>query len=193
MSKHATVTRLRRHMYKRLDLYSEDKAKLHLLCKLLRNECEIKNTTAIPSSLTVTDTKQNINRSLVNISDEALSFFEVLHDSVRQLQGPHALSKHGASVLNVVKSHILSDNNIQQQFRKCFGTDDDINVINILYNDCVNRYLAVSNNQFRKSLVHTMRSKKTAAHRVEIAKTKTTCGKECDAKKQKKMENICSM
>ena len=45
----------------RLDLYSEDNLKLHLLCKLLRSECEIKNTTAIPSSLTVTDTKQNIN------------------------------------------------------------------------------------------------------------------------------------
>ena len=38
MSKHATVTRLRRHMYKRMDLYREDKSKLHLLCKLLRSK-----------------------------------------------------------------------------------------------------------------------------------------------------------
>ena len=85
MSKHATVTRLRRHMYKRVDLFSEEKSKLHLLCKLLRSECEIKNTTSIPSSLTVTDTKQNTDRSLVNISDEALSFFELLHNSLCQL------------------------------------------------------------------------------------------------------------
>ena len=38
MSMHATVTRLRRHMYKRMDLYREDKSKLHLLCKLLRSK-----------------------------------------------------------------------------------------------------------------------------------------------------------
>ena len=141
----------------------------------------------------MTDTKQNINRSLVNISDEALSFFELLHNSVCHLQGPHALTKHEAGVLNVVKSHTLLDTNIQQQFTNCFDTDDDINIINILYNDCVIRYLAGSNNQFRKSLVHKMRSKTSAAHRVEIAKVKTTCGKESEAKKQKKVENTCSM
>ena len=38
MSKHATVTRLRRHMYNRMDLYREDTSKLHLLCKLLRSK-----------------------------------------------------------------------------------------------------------------------------------------------------------
>ena len=107
-------------MYKRMDLYSEEKSKLHLLCKLLRSECEITNTTAIPPSLTVTDTKQNINRSLVNISDEALSFFELLHNSLCHLQGQNALTKHGASVLTVVKSHILSDTNIQQFTQSVF-------------------------------------------------------------------------
>ena len=38
MSMHATVTRLRRHMYNRTDLYREDTSKLHLLCKLLRSK-----------------------------------------------------------------------------------------------------------------------------------------------------------
>ena len=52
----------------------------------------------------------------MNISDEALSFFELLHNSVCHLQGPHALTKHGAGVLNVVKSHTLLDTNIQQQY-----------------------------------------------------------------------------
>ena len=76
---------------------------------------------------------------------------------------------------------------------KCFSNDDDINVINVLCHDCVNSYLAVSNNQFRKALVHDLKFKKTASHKVEIAKVKTTSDKETEPKKQKRMANICNI
>ena len=89
-------------------------------------------------------------------------------------------------MLNVVKSHILSDTNIQQQFPKCFSKDDDTNIINVLYHDCVNPYLAVSSNQFRKSLVHNMRSKKPSSTQSRHCEAKTTSGNESEAKKQKK-------
>ena len=38
--------------------------------------------------------------------------------------------------------------------------DDDINVINVLCHDCINSYLALGDNQFRKTLVHDLRFKR---------------------------------
>ena len=195
--KYTTVARLRKHMYVKQQLYVADKRKLSLLRHLIRSERELRVTTNIPSSLEVTDHKQFISRSLINISDETFFFFKCLHDAISNLQGHGAFVQHGANILNVVKEAVIADHDLQHLFKNCFPQGQNTDAVNVLYGDCVNRYMLISNNQYRKSLVHKLRTKKTQAHRTEIQKTAniTSCEKQRCAKMPKRqyMDNICNM
>ena len=189
---YSTVTRLRRVMYTNSTAYTHEKAKLHALRNLITGEGQLKATTTMPSSLDVTSSKQNINRSLLNISDEAQHFFITLHDAVRRIQDLEAFAKHGSDVINVVRQQVLANGVVREAFFKCMRDVDDTDLINILFSDCVTRFLAVSSNQYRKALVHQLRRKKTAAHRVEIQKASTS-RIEPPAKKTKRSNNLCNM
>ena len=157
---YATVTRLRRCMHVNCNAYTHEKAKLHALRNLIAGEGQLRATTTMPSSLDVTSSKQNINRSLLNISDEALQFFISLHDAVRLIQDMEAFAEHGSDVLNVVRRKVLANGAVREAFVRCMRHVDDIDIINILFTDCVTRFLAISSNQFRKALVHELRRKK---------------------------------
>lgn len=74
------------------------------------------------------------------------------------LQGNIAFFKYVGNIFNIVKTAVLENHDLQQSFKKCFPDSEEADGVTFLYYDCVNRYMLVGNNQYRKSLVQQFRT-----------------------------------
>ncbi|XP_060602232.1 uncharacterized protein LOC132755380 [Ruditapes philippinarum] len=138
--------------------------KVDLLNQIITSYYDLLNDSSFPQSLETTARKQNIRQGLTNITDSAFVFFSELNHKLRLLETYQNLYKHGKNTIEMVKSEILADSNILEQWFKLFNSTFDELVLE-LFNEVISKFIYVSASHFRKDFLRSQTIEKSKAHR----------------------------
>ena len=124
-------------------------------------------------SLDETERRQNLGRGLTHVTEEVHQFYLELERKRMTVHTPAAASEHTIHVLAEALKEILQSVKLFDLFTNIFismeGCSDAI--VKSLFDELVNGYMSVANNQFRKGLCEVLKKKKKYRHRVEIIRT----------------------
>ncbi len=170
--RYSLMQAVKRNLYTNRDAYKNHRECLTVLEHLMITEQEVLDCSDYLRSLHETERRQNIRRSLVNITDDGFLFFCALESRRQELTTLAAFQRHGGNVLLECDSAILGDTTLLTQWHGLFPHDTyDERALMTCFQDITARYLRIGSNQYRKGLVASMRKKKRHAHRVEVQKS----------------------
>ena len=95
-----------------------------MLLQLVVSYAEISKITKYSDTLTETIRKQNIRQGLTNITDEAYLFFDKLNHTIRELETLENLYSHGDTVIEYIKSRLLENYTLLQNWMLLFHVDE---------------------------------------------------------------------
>jgi hypothetical protein len=167
-----------------LDTATKMKQYIELLQQLTDSESSLREHSTYQESLIETSRRQNVSRSLTNISDNAFEFFVSLEKVRLPLFTSGNVVLQQEMVLNTIRDNILNNSTLFQEWAKLFcvpetQTGNEISdIMNDLVDTCDNvvslfevvikRYLNTCNSQYRQKLQSELQNKKDLAHRKKI-------------------------
>ena len=128
------------------------------------------STIADQSSVSEIKRRQNINCGLTVISDPAFNFFLEL-DRTKQLETVDNLNEHGADFVIFMKDKLQNDEALHELWSNRFSIRND--VAQMMYAEVVQKFLNMSNAQFRREFKRSLRTEKKEAHRKQIKISKS--------------------
>ena len=184
-------------------LYEQSKCCLQILDSIQQSEYTLNMTSEDVASLWETSRKQNVNRSLTNISDNAFYFFTHVIDCCLQLLNGINLTKYGSSLYEFVQ-HSLSKNvelykefvnlcNCKSSVTSVQGKENDDDAVclhtcvdEMLFNICVledlyekvlHKLVSVLTKQFTRDAILALSVTKKMEHRkqIKVSDTKKIC------------------
>ena len=165
------ISAIRWNMYSNRTKYHVLKEHLDAVCHLRVSEHLLVPTTSFSTTLHETSRRQNVRRSLTNVSDPVHLFFCSVESKRQTLETPGAMHLFGGKAISISQQQILKDEALIEQWRKLYDlTAFDQDTLAAVFKDVVSRYMFIANNEYRKTLVQLLRQKKTHAHRVEVQK-----------------------
>ncbi len=172
-ARYSLMSGVKRAMYRQRAKYHQLREQLDALQHLVEREESLLTSTSYTQSLHETDRRQNIRRSLTNVSDSVFLFFCKVESKRVQLETLPALHMYGGEVISICGEKMLQDENLVGHWLQMFqGTQFDKDITLSIFKDLCTRYMCIANNQYRKSLVDRLGKKKKHAHRVEVQKPK---------------------
>ncbi len=161
-------------MYRQRDKYHQLRLQFDAMDHIIVREDALIGSTAYTGSLHETARRQNIRRSLTNVSDTVFLFFCMVESKRADMETPTALQLYGGNVVSICADRILQDETLIAQWFEIYqGISFDNDTVLSLFKDICRRYLYIANNQYRKRMVECLGKKKKLAHRVEVQKRKS--------------------
>ena len=164
------------HMYKldkhSMNIYKESQHILNLLENMkVEEEYALLNTVNLNSMQDICR-RQYTNHSLIVVSDEVHVFFKNLTEKCLSFLVEKTLNKIGSSLFEYVRTELINDINLLQQFKQAACVEESENINHELYitvyNGIIKLFLMVMINQFRKDVKENLNVKKKMAHRKEV-------------------------
>ena len=103
-------------------------------------------------SLYETERKQNMQKGLTNISDDAHNFFMILDQKIRKLEMTANLNLYGSNFSIFLHSELNSDNLIFESWKNLFMPSLDQNTYKSLLDEILLKYCSMSLAQLRKNI-----------------------------------------
>ena len=139
--------------------YENSKIAVDILNTLKEEENYLLASTEDPQSLKHTYNKQNLDRSLTNISDGLFKFFLQLTKLCLELLTSENLNKVGNKIYEYCMDNILANEKLYQMFTNC-STITSYSHMKKLYKDIIKLFLSVMLNQFKKDLLDSFKVEK---------------------------------
>lgn len=117
-----------------------------------------------------TERRQNVGGGLTHIKDSVFECFlhlEILRGKLHTVARAKALK--GAVLADSLKC-VKEDEDLQQLFSKVFDSMEpsEQNIVDLLFNEVVDSYMVVANNEFRKAVANELGKRKKLRHRVAV-------------------------
>lgn len=127
-----------------------------------------------------THRKQNISQSLTNIKDDVLEFFMETDRVSCRIQTESSFHIHGSNILNLVFDELLNCEDLFKRFQSLLTNFDlDVTYLRVdkeladlsikeLFSDLIWRFCRISNDQFRKDMLRTLKKQKSDSLRKRV-------------------------
>ena len=155
----------------------EYRRKSDLMLQLVVSASVIVDTSQFSETLNETARRQNVREGLTNISDKAYLFFDKLNHAIRELETFQNLYEYGTNAIEFIKSKILENFSLLQDWMILFKIDDSEDEDNLIvitgfiteiYTDVLLKFIRVSASYFRKDYLLFIKREKGKAHRKKI-------------------------
>ena len=168
--------------------YKESICAVNILNLLKVEEYTLQSTTTNPESLRDVQRKQNVTRSLTNVTDELFDFFLQFTEKCLRLLTNENVNKSGSKIFEFVKDELLADNDLYLLFLSVVKKSDQLMQFDENADDCqikeepihdvylkiVKTFLMVMINQFRKDILESLDVAKKMAHRKAVQVSTTS-------------------
>jgi len=175
-----------------VELYRDKLDHLHHACTSFEHVAKGRYV----ASLEEVERRQNSNRGLTHVTDETFEFFMCLETKRIALHSVNMARQHKSNTLSISFKELKRDVELYMKFRAIFSdfNSSDKNAIKSLFEDILQGYMIVANNQFRKTLMLALEKKKKLRHRASVQNTgSVTKGKKekSNGKENKCKKQIC--
>ncbi|XP_071166174.1 uncharacterized protein [Mytilus edulis] len=172
------------------NLYKKDKIKsvaksflkVKMMDHLTKSSSDLENNSKYKSTLYETKRKQNLSQGLTNICDSMFEFILAVEEKRKFVQHDKVFHLLGSNFLKYCHSSILQDSNLFTSWRNLFATFENLNTssylpndqessescLKELYNDIIERFCRIADNQFRKDFLVTYGKQKTERLRKRV-------------------------
>ncbi|CAG2207257.1 PIF1 [Mytilus edulis] len=172
------------------NLYKKDKIKsvaksflkVKMMDHLTKSSSDLENNSKYKSTLYETKRKQNLSQGLTNICDSMFEFILAVEEKRKLVQHDKVFHLLGSNFLKYCHSSILQDSNLFTSWRNLFATFENLNDSSYLpndqessesclielYNDIIERFCRIADNQFRKDFLVTYGKQKTERLRKRV-------------------------
>ena len=148
-----------------LSKHHEAREKVELLSSLERPSCHLQSSSDDPESLKETERRQNVKKSLVNISDAAMAYFMLLTLEIDTFLNVSSLNRHKENLFQALQDNLNRNEKLIQCWNGLFPANSQTQDI---FKEVNFRYTRVCAKQFRKDLKDSFQLEKTKAHRKQI-------------------------
>jgi hypothetical protein len=167
-SKYAFQNRASSNLYnKNRSILKENIARVRLLDGLEVSQAHILAESEDTESLEETARRQNISCSLLNVSYKTLIFFLFMESKRRELETVEAFHMSGSKIMQEVTESLLNSESLFDHWQDLCEECAEQTVRSV-FCDIVSRFMAVANNQYRKTLLKSIGRTKKKAHRTQV-------------------------
>ena len=173
-----TAVLMYRHLFRTLEsaLLRNNKQKSSAIKLLMRHIKHLQTTSlaviagAFPETAGETERRQYVGGGLTHVTDDFFNFFMHLDNEIKKVNTTERATEVGPAILNENYKHLLHDEVLNGLFSSLFTSfkDSTPSVHKSLYDMLLTKYLPVSNNTFRKTILKEMGVEKEQALRVDI-------------------------
>ena len=145
-----------------------------LLERLVTTEQELKEHSNQQGSLYEVERKQNIRKSLCNITDHSILFFHRLDEEIRKLETVHKMNVLSKLFYDFIDAELMSNQSLFQLWSDMFvdqssNTEEcTVTPTETIHSLFVQKYLRMSSAQFLRDYLRKLKTQKEEAHHKQI-------------------------